>query len=182
MVTWLSIDSLYCTLFTFQWMPMVVNEFFHSTPRGGSMAFENRKEKLGVLKNGCHSGYLSQTNSQLACGSIRVEFGLSCRILSFSLSHRATRQKNLKIMNFSKGGIEFSLQVTQIIRTREQMNGLFPLRDAPVCSYQIRVFELSYHYDLIKYFQRSELNTESRVSETKHTCQSCWRQRSRRSE
>lgn len=76
-------------------------------------------------------------------------------------------------MNFSKGGIEFSLQVTQIIRTREQMNGLFPLRDAPVCSYQIRVFELSYHYDLIKYFQRSELNTESRVSETKHTCQSC---------
>lgn len=182
MVTWLSIDSLYCTLFTFQWMPMVINEFFHSAPRGGSMAFENRKEKLGVLKNGCHSGYLSQTNSQLACGSIRVEFGLSCRILSFSLSHRATRQKNLKIMNFSKGGIKFSLQVTQIIRTREQMNGLFPLRDAPVCSYQIRVFELSYHYDLIKYFQRSELNTESRVSETKHTCQSCWRQRSRRSE
>lgn len=76
-------------------------------------------------------------------------------------------------MNFSKGGIEFSLQVTQIIRTREQMNGLFPLRDAPVCSYQIRVFERSDHYDLIKYFQRSELNIESRVSETKHTCQSC---------
>lgn len=99
------------------------------------MAFENRKEKLGVLKNGCHSGYLSQINSQLACGSIRVEFGLSCRILSFALRHQSYSPKHLKIMNFSKGGIEFSLQVTQIIRTREQINGLFPLRDAPVCSY-----------------------------------------------
>ena len=60
------------------------------------MAFENRKEKLGVLKNGCHSGYLSQTNSQLACGSIRVEFGLSCRILSFALRHQSYSPKKSK--------------------------------------------------------------------------------------
>lgn len=58
--------------------------------------WRSKTETKNLLKNGCHSGYLSQTNSQLACGSIRVEFGLSCRILSFSLSHRATRQKKSK--------------------------------------------------------------------------------------
>lgn len=40
-------------------MLMVVNEFFYLVLCGGLMVFENRKEKFGVFKNGCYSGYLS---------------------------------------------------------------------------------------------------------------------------
>lgn len=58
--------------------------------------WRSKTETKNLLKNGCHSGYLSQTNSQLACGSIRVEFGLSCRILSFALRHQSYSPKKSK--------------------------------------------------------------------------------------